>query len=149
MVDALLAANIQPFVTLYHWDLPQVLEDAGGWLNREITGAFVEYTQAVVNRLGDRVKYWSTHNEPFCTAFLGYRYGVHAPGLIAMKPKSLQAAHHVLLSHGLATQAIRALRSDAQVGIVLNMWTVETLNDTARRSRLCRIAVAERLRLVS
>jgi beta-glucosidase len=129
LVDALLAKNIQPFVTLYHWDLPQVLEDAGGWLSHDITGAFVEYTQAVVNRLGDRVKNWTTFNEPFCTAFLGYRYGVHAPGLID-EAKSLQAAHHVLLSHGLATQAIRALRPEAQVGIVLNMWTVEMLNDT-------------------
>ncbi|MBP7686286.1 MAG: beta-glucosidase [Thermoflexales bacterium] len=129
LVDALLAANIQPYVTLYHWDLPQALEDAGGWLNRDITDAFVDYAQVVVKRLGDRVKQWTTHNEPFCTAFLGYRWGVHAPG-ISDETKSLQAAHHVLLSHGLATQAIRALRSDAQVGIVLNMWTVETLQDT-------------------
>jgi len=130
LVDALLAANIQPFITLYHWDLPQTLEDAGGWLNRDITNAFVEYTEVVVKRLGDRVKQWSTHNEPFCTAFLGYRWGAHAPG-ISDETKSLQAAHHVLLSHGLATQAIRALQPDAQVGIVLNMWTVETLTDTS------------------
>ena len=130
LVDALLAANIQPYVTLYHWDLPQMLEDDGGWLNRDIVNAFVEYTQVVVKRLGDRVKQWSTHNEPFCTAFLGYRYGVHAPGL-SDEGQSLQAAHHVLLSHGLATQAIRALQPDAQVGIVLNLWTVETLTDTS------------------
>ena len=129
LVDALLAANIQPYITLYHWDLPQVLEDAGGWLNRDITDAFVEYAQVVVKRLGDRVKQWTTHNEPFCTAFLGYRDGVHAPG-VRDETASLQAAHHVLLSHGLATQAIRALQPDAQVGIVLNMWTVETVQDT-------------------
>lgn len=129
LVDALLAANIQPYATLYHWDLPQVLEDGGGWCNREITGAFVDYTNAVVQRLGDRVKYWTTFNEPFCTAFLGYRDGVHAPGY-RDEARSLRAAHHVLLAHGLGAQAIRAIHPKAQVGIVLNMWTVETLHDT-------------------
>lgn len=128
LVDTLLAAHIQPHITLYHWDLPQALEDVGGWVNREITGAFVDYTQAVAQRLGDRVKYWTTFNEPFCAAFMGYRDGVHAPGR-RDEAQSLQAAHHVLLAHGLGAQAIRALQPTAQVGIVLNLWTVETLTE--------------------
>ncbi|HET9235929.1 MAG TPA: GH1 family beta-glucosidase [Oligoflexus sp.] len=120
LVDELLGAGIEPWVTLYHWDLPAVLGERGGWLNRDITQHFAEYTEKMVARLGDRVKHWITHNEPWCIATLGYRKGEHAPGL--KDPRSgWIAAHHVLLSHGLAMQAIRSARSDLQAGIVLNL----------------------------
>ena len=134
LVDALLAAGIQPYITLYHWDLPQALDDAGGWLNRDIAGAFADYTAVVVRRLGDRVKSWMTINEPYCVAFLGYREGVHAPGRRDER-LALQAGHHTLLAHGRAVQAIRALSSGAQVGIVANLWTVDPLRDDDEEDR--------------
>jgi beta-glucosidase len=120
LVDELLDAGIEPWVTLYHWDLPACLGEQGGWLNRDITQHFAEYTEKMVTRLGDRVKHWITHNEPWCIATLGYRKGEHAPGM--RDPRSgWIAAHHVLLSHGLAMQAIRSARSDLKAGIVLNL----------------------------
>lgn len=120
LVDELLNAGIEPWVTLYHWDLPACLGEQGGWLNRDITQHFAEYTEKMVARLGDRVKHWITHNEPWCIATLGYRKGEHAPGM--KDPRSgWIAAHHVLLSHGLAMQAIRSARSDLKAGIVLNL----------------------------
>src|SRR6185437_4711692 len=106
LVDALLAAGIRPFVTLYHWDLPQALEDAGGWPARETADAFVPYVEAVAARLGDRVFDWTTHNEPFCSSWLGYGHGVHAPGR-SSTAEALAAAHHVLLSHGWAVDVLR------------------------------------------
>lgn len=120
LLDELLGAGIEPWVTLYHWDMPAVLGERGGWLNRDITQHFAEYTEKMVTRLGDRVKHWITHNEPWCIATLGYRKGEHAPGM--KDPRSgWIAAHHVLLSHGLAMQAIRGARSDLKAGIVLNL----------------------------
>jgi beta-glucosidase len=119
LVDSLLEAGITPFVTLYHWDLPQALQDRGGWANREIVDAFVNYTEVVVRHLGDRVTYWATHNEPWCIAFLGYYMGVFAPGISDFKT-ALQVCHHLLLSHGRAVQAIHAINSALQAGIVLN-----------------------------
>jgi beta-glucosidase len=119
LVDALLEANITPFVTLYHWDLPQVLQDKGGWPERFIVDAFVEYADVVSRYLGDRVKHWMTHNEPWVAAFLGYQSGVHAPGRHEW-PASLRAAHHLLLSHGRAVPLIRAHSPGAEVGMVLN-----------------------------
>ena len=125
LVDALLAANIQPFVTLYHWDLPQALQDLGGWPNRDLCGWFADYAALVVRRLGDRVTRWMTFNEPWVSAFLGYYMGVHAPGLKDMQ-LAAQSAHHHLVAHGLATQAIRAIAPHAQTGIVLDMFPTET-----------------------
>jgi beta-glucosidase len=120
LVDELLGAGIEPWVTLYHWDLPACLGERGGWLNRDITQHFADYTEKMVTRLGDRVKHWITHNEPWCIATLGYRKGEHAPGM--KDPRSgWIAAHHVLLSHGLAMQALRSARSDLKAGIVLNL----------------------------
>jgi beta-glucosidase len=120
LVDELLAQGIEPWVTLYHWDLPLILGEQGGWLNRDIVQDFADYTEKMVSRLGDRVKHWITHNEPWCIASLGYRQGEHAPGM--KDPRSgWIAAHHVLLSHGLAMQAIRGARSDLKAGIVLNL----------------------------
>ncbi len=129
LVDALLEAGIEPFLTLYHWDLPQALEDAGGWPNRDVVGYFADYTAAVVGRLGDRVKYWMTLNEPWVFAFVGYYYGRHAPGLTDL-PAALQAAHHALVAHGQAADVIRdQARADAQVGIALNLSPVEPASD--------------------
>jgi beta-glucosidase len=128
LVDALLAAGIRPFPTLYHWDLPQPLEDAGGWRSRATAEAFAEYTEAVVRRLGDRVHDWTTHNEPFCTAWLGHVVGVHAPGLTDVGA-GVTAAHHVLLSHGLAVDVVRREAPGARVGIVFDVWPVHPASD--------------------
>lgn len=123
LVDALLENGIRPFVTLYHWDLPQPLQDAGGWGVRTTAEAFVEYTAAVTKRLGDRVHHWITHNEPWCVAHLGHEDGEHAPGH-RDPAESLRAAHHVLLSHGWALDAIRENSPGAEAGIVLNLVPV-------------------------
>jgi beta-glucosidase len=119
VIDSLLAANITPFVTLYHWDLPQALQDQGGWENPTTIDAFLRYTDIVVSQLGDRVKHWATHNEPWCISILSHQIGHHAPGLKDRKI-ALQVAHNVLISHGQAVPVIRARCPDAQVGIVLN-----------------------------
>jgi beta-glucosidase len=124
LVDGLLARNIQPWVTLYHWDLPQALQDEGGWANRQTAGYFAEYTRAVVHRLGDRVQHWITLNEPFVSAFLGNYYGIHAPGFRSIET-ALQVTHHLHLAHGLSVQAIRASSPQpAHVGITLNLSSV-------------------------
>jgi beta-glucosidase len=128
LVDALLAAGIRPFVTLYHWDLPQVLEDAGGWPVRATAHAFVDYVEAVANRLGDRVMDWTTHNEPFCSSWLGYGHGVHAPGR-SSAADALAAAHHVLLSHGWGVEVLRRQCPHAEVGIVLDSWPAHPASD--------------------
>jgi len=120
LVDALLEAGIEPFVTLYHWDLPQALQDRGGWSERDTAEAFVHYTTAVARRLGDRVRHWATHNEPWCIATLGHESGEHAPGH-RDPAEALRVAHHVLLSHGQAMGALREFAPEAEAGIVLNL----------------------------
>ncbi|MBO0779985.1 MAG: beta-glucosidase [Ktedonobacteraceae bacterium] len=120
LVDALLAQDIAPMATLYHWDLPLALHEKGGWLKRDTAQAFADYAEIVARRLGDRVTWWQTHNEPWCIAYQGYGIGIHAPGL---KDMSLvpTVGHNVLLSHGLAMPRLRAhVRPGAQVGITLN-----------------------------
>ena len=120
IVDGLLAAGIKPFITLYHWDLPQALQDLGGWANRDVAFWYSDYADAVSRRLGDRVQHWITHNEPWVVAFLGELYGLHAPGNHDLA-RSLQVAHHLLLSHGLALEPLRANTGSAgQLGITLN-----------------------------
>jgi beta-glucosidase len=119
LVDELLASDITPWVTLYHWDLPQVLEDAGGWPARSTAEAFAEYAAVVADRLGDRVRRFTTLNEPWCSSELGYRVGAHAPGRREHEA-ALAAAHHLLLAHGLAVPAIRAAAPGSEVGITLN-----------------------------
>ena len=119
LVDELLANDIEPYPTLYHWDLPQALELDGGWTDRTTAEAFAEYAGVVAGRLGDRVTKWMTLNEPWVSATLGYELGVHAPGRRSLR-NSLAASHHLLLGHGLAVEAIRAAASRAEVGIVLN-----------------------------
>lgn len=118
LVDALLEVGITPFATLYHWDLPQALQDRGGWTNRDTAHAFVEYTDVVVRRLGDRVTHWITHNEPWVAAFLGHYMGLHAPGWRDLNA-TLQVVHHMLLSHGLAVPVIR--EGGGLAGIAPNM----------------------------
>jgi beta-glucosidase len=120
LVDGLLEAGIQPWATLYHWDLPQALQDRGGWASRDTVDAYVAYAEAVVRRLGDRVRGWITHNEPWVVAFVGNYQGRHAPGITDLGT-ALQVAHNVMLSHGRAVPVIRAASRGAQVGITLNL----------------------------
>ena len=130
LVDELLAHDIRPWLTLYHWDLPQALEDQGGWRNRDTAYRFADYALAVHRRLGDRVPVWTTLNEPWCAAFLGHISGAHAPGL--QDPSAgLAAAHHLLLGHGLGIQALRAADANLTLGITLNC-TVADPADPAR-----------------
>src|SRR5262249_36170523 len=107
LVDALLERHITPVVTLYHWDLPAALQHHGGWLNRYTAEVGAEYARLVVRRLGDRVRWWITINEPWCSAYLGYETGAHAPGL-QVAGAAVRAGHNLLLAHGLAMAAIRA-----------------------------------------
>lgn len=118
LVDALLEQGIAPCATLYHWDLPDALEATGGWLSRATADAFAEYAGVVADRLGDRVALWLTHNEPWCQAFLGYENGMFAPGQRDFA-RALTCAHHLLVSHGLAVQALRS-RVRTPVGIAPN-----------------------------
>ncbi|MFD9533106.1 GH1 family beta-glucosidase [Streptomyces sp. NPDC060010] len=130
LVDELLAHGIEPCPTLYHWDLPQEWEDAGGWPERETAYAFASYAETVAKTLGDRVGRWTTLNEPWCSAFLGYASGVHAPGRTS-PADSLRAAHHLNLAHGLAASALTSvLPSSARVGIALNPSAVRALTDS-------------------
>jgi len=124
LVDALLDAGIVPYATLYHWDLPQALQDEGGWPLRRIVEAFTEFMDVASRALGDRVKHWITLNEPWVSAFIGYREGRHAPGHTDLG-EALAASHHLLLSHGLAVPVIRANCPDADVGIALNLTPQE------------------------
>ncbi|MGH3095396.1 MAG: GH1 family beta-glucosidase [Streptosporangiales bacterium] len=121
LVDALLEAGVVPCATLYHWDLPQALEDAGGWRVRDTAERFAEYAALVHGALGDRVPLWITLNEPYCTAFTGYAEGRHAPGA-REGHGALAAAHHLMVAHGLAMRAMRAGRhGDERFGIALNL----------------------------
>jgi beta-glucosidase len=129
LVDELLAAGIAPAATLYHWDLPQALEDAGGWTNRATAERFGEYAEIVAARLGDRIRTFITLNEPWCSAYLGYASGVHAPG--RTEPASaLSAVHHLNLAHGLATAAVRRAAPQAQVALTLNLAWVCPASDS-------------------
>ena len=120
LTDTLVEAGITPIVTLYHWDLPQGLQDAGGWPHRDTAARFADYAHTMATALGDRVSFWTTLNEPWCSAFLGYGAGVHAPGHTS-GAEALAAVHHLLLAHGGATSALRAaLPADARVAITLN-----------------------------
>ena len=127
-VEELLGAGITPMPTLYHWDLPQALEDKGGWLNRDTAKYFADYTQSVIDRLGDRVQTWTTLNEPFVSANHGYVTGEHAPG-ITSRAAGFAASHHLLMAHGFAGQAIRELAPNARLAIVINFTPSEPAND--------------------
>ncbi|WP_328851484.1 GH1 family beta-glucosidase [Micromonospora globbae] len=129
LVDALLARGIDPIVTLYHWDLPQTLGDRGGWTNRETAEHFATYATAAYARLGDRVDVWTTLNEPWCSAYLGYGSGVHAPGE-QDAAAAFTAVHHLLLGHGLAARALRAAGART-VGITLNPADVRPADESS------------------
>jgi beta-glucosidase len=129
LVDGMLERGIAPSATLYHWDLPQALDDAGGWLNRDTAYRFAEYAAHVQHRLGDRVKMWATLNEPWCSAFLGYASGEHAPGH-RDPAEAIRAVHHLMLGHGLAAEALHGGRRPANVGIVLNMYDTTPASDS-------------------
>jgi beta-glucosidase len=121
LVDELLKAGIEPYVCLFHWDLPQALQDKGGWPERNTAYYFADYAHVVTERLSDRVSTWFTHNEPWVAAFVGHFLGEHAPGQKDL-PAALKALHHILLSHGLATEAMQAISKQAlKIGITLNL----------------------------
>ncbi|MDG4827149.1 GH1 family beta-glucosidase [Asanoa sp. WMMD1127] len=126
LVDALLARGIRPVATLYHWDLPQWVEEGGGWTNRDTAYRFADHAAVVGAKLGDRVAMWHTLNEPWCSAFLGYGIGVHAPG---RRADPFPAVHHLLLAHGLAVPALRSASPGSAVGIALNAGTVRPVTD--------------------
>ena len=130
LLDELAAAAITPFVTLYHWDLPQTLEEAGGWPSRDTAYRFADYAAAVHGRFADRVSDWTTLNEPWCSAFLGYASGEHAPGRTE-PAAAIRAAHHLLLGHGLAVQAMRGARPDLRYGITVNLYPTDPVTDSA------------------
>jgi beta-glucosidase len=124
LVDGLLKRGIQPFATLYHWDLPSALQNEHrGWADRSTAYRFAEYAAIIANELGDRVRSFATHNEPWVTATLGHEFGIFAPGM-KDRAVAMQVAHHCLVSHGLAAQAMRSARQNLDVGIVLNLSPV-------------------------
>lgn len=135
LTDELLEAGIAPFVTLYHWDLPQALQDRGGWASRETIKAFAGYADTVTRVLGDRVKMWATFNEPWCISILSHEIGAHAPG-IRDRRTALRAAHNVLLAHGEGMPIIRANSPGCKAGIVLNMEPAYPAMDTEADRRL-------------
>jgi beta-glucosidase len=139
LVDELSAAGIKPFVTLFHWDLPLSLqEQIGGFTSRECAFAFADYAEAVVGRLGDRVKHWITLNEPWVHATLGYLRGLHAPG--HLNPWAyLRVIHHQLLGHGLAMERIRELSPEAEVGLSLNLSPIHSTGNDERIRRAARV----------
>jgi len=121
LVDELLKADIEPFVTLYHWDLPQALQERGGWKNRDTVGYFADYTALIAHKLKDRVYHWITHNEPWVTSFAGHAFGIHAPGIMDFST-ALQVSHHLLLSHGRAVEVLKDLGNErTKIGITLNL----------------------------
>ena len=127
LTDELLAQNIQPWLTLYHWDLPQTLEETGGWANRDTAYRFAEYSASVHDALGDRVTAWTTLNEPWCSSFLSYIGGEHAPGR-QDAASGLGAAHHLLLGHGLTVTELRRRDPSLQLGLTLNLTVVDPLD---------------------
>ncbi|XQW86768.1 GH1 family beta-glucosidase [Thalassotalea piscium] len=139
LLDKLKEKGIKAFVTLYHWDLPQHIEDNGGWLNRDTAYKFQQYAETVVKAFGDRVYSYATFNEPFCSAYLGYEVGVHAPGIIG-KEFGKKAAHHILLAHGLAMQTLTQLSPSTKNGIVLNFTPGYPLTDSAEDIKATEIA---------
>ena len=148
LVDELLACGVEPIVTLYHWDLPQALEDTGGWPARDTAGRFADYAAVVADALGDRVRRWTTINEPWCAAMLGYAAGIHAPGRTE-PAAAVAAAHHLLLGHGLAMDVLRARVSGhgpdpsqgPEIGITLNPYPVVATDPPAQATGADRDAV--------
>ena len=139
LIDGALVRGIEPWPTLYHWDLPQAAQDRGGWNNRECAYWFAEYAHEMAERFGDRIKNWVTINEPFCSAWLGHLYGVMAPGIKDLQI-AINASHHLLLGHGLATEALREVSSELKVGITLNFTPAITLGHSDEDSLAVKLA---------
>lgn len=139
LVDELLAADILPWLTLYHWDMPQALQEKGGWTNRDVVDRFLEYAGTMHDALGDRVNVWTTLNEPWCSSFLSYTSGEHAPGHTSIA-EGLLASHHLLLAHGETVRELRGRDASLNLGITLNHTVADPANpddpadvDAARR----------------
>ncbi|MDG4820728.1 GH1 family beta-glucosidase [Asanoa sp. WMMD1127] len=130
LVDGLLARGVRPVATMYHWDLPQELEDAGGWAVRDTALRFRDYAAGIVEALGDRVHTWTTFNEPWCSAYLGYASGVHAPGRTE-PAAALAAVHHLNLAHGLAGRVVRELAPASQLSVTLNLHVIRPASSSA------------------
>jgi beta-glucosidase len=141
LLDALQEQGIAAHLTLYHWDLPQSLQDDGGWLSRDTCHRFADYAHEVARRFGDRLASIATHNEPWCTANLGHGNAQFAPG-VADRKTAIQVSHHLLLSHGLAMQAMRAAGTAADLGIVLNQWTADPATDSEADRALAELEYA-------
>lgn len=140
LVDALLQAGITPLITLYHWDLPQALQEKGGWDNRDTIDHFTDYATCLFDALGDRVKQWITHNEPWVVAFAGHFQGRHAPGRTDLK-LAVRVSHHLLLSHARTVKAFRASRHhDGRIGITLNLYPMSPATDAAVDLQATRLA---------
>jgi beta-glucosidase len=139
LVDELLERGIRPCATLYHWDLPQSLQDLGGWANRDTAQRFAEYAALMFGRLGDRVHRWITHNEPIVTAMMGHRVGVLAPGIRDLAITA-RVVHHLHLSHGLAVQAFRASDCEGEIGITNANTSYEPADDSADSARAVELA---------
>lgn len=142
LIAKLTEKNIKIHVTLYHWDLPQALQDKGGWLNRDTTVCFADYAAEVARRFGNRVASIATHNEPWCTSVLGHGTGQFAPGM-ADPNAAVQVSHHLLLSHGLAIQAMRAVQCPAKLGIVLNQWPATPATQSAADIKMAQVEYAK------
>jgi beta-glucosidase len=140
LLDSLDELNIQPYATLYHWDLPQHLQDRGGWLNRDTAHRFADYADRMSRLFAGRVRGWMTLNEPYCSAYLGYAEGRHAPGLTSTS-YAVEAMHHLLLGHGLAVSALRA-NDRAPVGLVANVNAVTPASNNAADLNAARLAHA-------
>ncbi|MEE2002468.1 GH1 family beta-glucosidase [Alkalimonas sp. MEB108] len=141
LLDALQARNIKAFVTLYHWDLPEHIQQQGGWLNRETAWLFQDYADKVSRAFGDKVYSYATLNEPFCSAYLGYEAGIHAPG-VQNRRQGRQVAHHLLLAHGLAMQVLQRNCPSAQNGIVVNLSPCYPASDSEADKRAAAMADA-------
>ena len=139
LLDRLNAKDIKPFVTFYHWDLPQHLQDSGGWLNRETAIKFRDYVDLVSKEFGDRVYSYATLNEPFCSAYLGYEIGIHAPGITGQQ-YGKKAAHHLLLAHGLAIEVLAKNSPNSLNGIVLNFSPCYSRTDTPEDVEAAKLA---------
>ncbi|MFP4697232.1 MAG: GH1 family beta-glucosidase [Eubacteriales bacterium] len=124
LINKLKEANIEPAITLYHWDMPMWAHEEGGWTNRESVDWFLEYAKKCFEILGDKVKIWITHNEPFCASFLGYHIGIHAPGIKDLE-KAVIASHHMLLSHGKAVKLFKEMKMNGDIGITINLEHIE------------------------
>ncbi|MDF2595991.1 MAG: beta-glucosidase [Clostridia bacterium] len=130
LIDALIENHIEPIITLYHWDLPQALQDAyGGWANRQVVDDFVDYACLMFERFGDRVKKWITHNEPWVVAYAGHSVGRHAPGIKDIKT-AVQVTHHLILSHAKAVEAYRRMDQGGEIGITLNLYPIRAASQS-------------------